>query len=66
MNEKKDILKEKIESLSEKEIEIIFNEFLEDFVYERSKQKEQEIRVLLDKLEIITKGKEIIIDNSSH
>ena len=52
-----------LESISEREKEEILKEFIEDFIVKKFKQSEREKIVLLDKINIHTKGKEIIIDN---
>jgi len=65
MNQTKEISKSTGKILSEKERGEIFNEFLEVFVINQSKKAEREKSVLIEKIKILTKGKEIVVDNRS-
>jgi len=51
------------ESLSKAKKEEIFNEYIKDFVIDKSIRVEREKSVLADKIKILTKGKDIVIDN---
>lgn len=52
-----------IATISEKQKEKIFAEFLDEFVIERNKKEIREKEVLLEKVKLYTKGKNVVLKN---
>lgn len=54
----------KIEVVDFQDFETIYEELVFKFISQRQKEEEQEKSVIIDKITIHTKGKELILENS--